>query len=822
MTATSHRPASPRARLLTHRTLLRRLLTMLLLAMTSTAYAFSGRATDNAFAALLAMPGAGPDNGEWNFPVSEDAHFDKEPALITYLAHQQKAGADFNAYRHFGTLLHHAIRAGKSTTALWLLQHGADPRLKLRDGNDNALTLAVQYQRRDVAAVLQNRFHMQAPPSAPAPAASSLPSDLRPEAVVALSYTSHRDYDMARQFLWVQANAVASGLPTPEVLANSDKAVAQWAALVAAMPPGVYAKLVDDDQAIGNLVTLHSRSAQALATALTSVPPVTLQRHADAAVNGVAMRAYVQPSYDTQQPSLAYSVPREVWTTLWKYLPGPHQYQKPTLAQSVPPDLWPALFASGYAEHDAAQGLGCLPADWTAADFKAAWPAMQTYFSDARQAVPGILLRDFRIGQLSCLSQQPPSQAAEKLMFLTTLGIREQFKGLDNTAIKAVDPALRAAMQPFIEQALSARSNPPRLVDATPRCTFELTAPWYRELLRHAVVGRDPYQVYVATVQLVEIPGKAECALHVGGADRVFRYVSGVVSTFAGFDENPRPSCPDPTDVYELWSPRDGRIERRPGAMANRDDYPQLIPVLDTRTRQRYYMVVGTSSMCNSNAGMPILVDLSPSGTTEPPGHGAAAGLDEALLEQCSGENGDIQCRGIAGMPSRSAVNPEPPHEPAMADAFKPLGVQEFIDIFRKPQHEAYLAAVLALDTTRLAAFKAEGVPGPWTAEAVRQVSTSALPVIEKRKRIAWLFADHLQLGQALAEGGEDAFAGLVEWLPQEDWWPVFSAYSQYQGPGYANLFQLKQKATDKGLTELACDVDRAQGLLCGERDTGP
>ena len=58
------------------------------------------------------MPGAEPAEGFWDFPKPDDLPVANQAALTAYLAKQQKAGADFNAYRHGGTLLHHAIRAG--------------------------------------------------------------------------------------------------------------------------------------------------------------------------------------------------------------------------------------------------------------------------------------------------------------------------------------------------------------------------------------------------------------------------------------------------------------------------------------------------------------------------------------------------------------------------------------------------------------------------------------------------------------------------------------------------------------------------------------
>ncbi|WP_170298951.1 hypothetical protein [Massilia eburnea] len=107
------------------------------------------------------MPGAEPETGSWNTPEPEGFSSDSEKSLIAYLARQQKAGADFNAYRHNGTLLHHAIRAGKPATALWLLQHGADPKLKA-EGAD-AMELCVRFNQPKVGKVLSEKYSMSPP-----------------------------------------------------------------------------------------------------------------------------------------------------------------------------------------------------------------------------------------------------------------------------------------------------------------------------------------------------------------------------------------------------------------------------------------------------------------------------------------------------------------------------------------------------------------------------------------------------------------------------------------------------------------------------------
>ncbi|HWU53846.1 MAG TPA: hypothetical protein VN153_13660, partial [Tahibacter sp.] len=123
--------------------------------------------TDDAFDALLSLPQAQPEQGEWNHAAPEgfDGHDGDEAALIAWLAACKDEGADFGELRHQGSLLHHAIRAGLDQTALWLLAHGANPLQTLGDAPDgaDALTIALQYRRSAVIDALLKRRDVRAP-----------------------------------------------------------------------------------------------------------------------------------------------------------------------------------------------------------------------------------------------------------------------------------------------------------------------------------------------------------------------------------------------------------------------------------------------------------------------------------------------------------------------------------------------------------------------------------------------------------------------------------------------------------------------------------
>ena len=134
----------------------RRLVATLLVAATTALHA-----QDNAFTALLSMPQGLPQGSA--FPPGPQGDDVDQKALQDQLAGALEAGEDVNAYLYGGTLLHHALRANLQDTALWLLAHGADPKLEVRDvesgkadGRD-ALQLAIVFRRWRVVDALLRR-----------------------------------------------------------------------------------------------------------------------------------------------------------------------------------------------------------------------------------------------------------------------------------------------------------------------------------------------------------------------------------------------------------------------------------------------------------------------------------------------------------------------------------------------------------------------------------------------------------------------------------------------------------------------------------------
>ena len=146
----------------TSTTLIRGRLARRLVATLLVAAATALHAQDDAFTALLSLPQGVPEDS--SFPPGPQGDDVDQKALQAQLATALQSGEDVNAYRYGGTLLHHALRANLQDTALWLLAHGADPKLEVQvvesgkpDGHD-ALQLAIVYRRwRVVDALLRRR-----------------------------------------------------------------------------------------------------------------------------------------------------------------------------------------------------------------------------------------------------------------------------------------------------------------------------------------------------------------------------------------------------------------------------------------------------------------------------------------------------------------------------------------------------------------------------------------------------------------------------------------------------------------------------------------
>jgi hypothetical protein len=612
-------------------------LLLLLLAFvlsTQPARAFSRQATDDAFAALLSMPGAQPEQGYWKFDLPDDFTPGSEAQLIRYLARKKKAGANFNAWRHYGTLLHHAIRADKSQTAIWLLANGANPNLSVKDRTANALELSIGYQRKKLVRLLMRKYGMQ--PKPPPPLRTALKDELQEFDHFKPGDNLATDVTRAREILHRIALMTNSTLPGNE----GDVIRKKWHTLSAKLSPTLRARVYDDEATLGNLITLYRFDASSLTQAITSLPVPLLQRHQQGLLQHLAQLSRLSRGRDNQ---LTYTIPAEVWRSLWQHVNAPLDYTKvPDLADKIAPELWPQLFASGYQNHHAPSALSCLPRAITAAELRALWPQLKTWFPDIEQSIVSILLKPFQIFAGYSCEGMAPNETIEKLAFLSSLGIHTKVHGLDLARWKDNSPELHAALEPFNAPP---ETTPPQITDAKSTCKFSLTPLWYAELSKHAVLGIGPDQsslVHIESVQLLEIPGQAECALLLGGEARLDPYVPMLFDSFTGPMRDPTPSCPDPTDQYEIWQHQNGKIIRLKTELGGEYEPSPLSPVQYGAKAARYYLNQGKSAYrCNAFENPPFLLQWQKIG-------GAWAllrvrttpALEQAILAQCRWKKG--------------------------------------------------------------------------------------------------------------------------------------------------------------------------------------
>jgi hypothetical protein len=756
--------------------------------------------TDAAFAALLSMPGAAPETGEWKFDVPEAFHGKTEQQLIRWLEQKKKEGANFNAYRHYGTLLHHAIRSHLEDTALWLLQHGADPRLKIGSSYDygavgeNTLSLAVERKQLRVAAILRQPPYSLAPPSTyhvPGPVLTDIealvqkatPQDLATPASVRRIISSLHTF-----------HSVDTGMLGYAKVLASNRAVLER------IPASAFPPALDDDETMkhwfGWISTLAPKD---FAEYLNKVPQPLLQSRIYAALHGMSQRTRVDFARDGRQgknPVDQANWRRLIFSRMPKALDSSLY---PPLLPHIETNFWPTLFERGYRIRNAGDELAAWMSQAKPEEFRQLWPLLLAQAPSLRQEGIRLLLKNFTPGSASdCgwewTSVQP--QLVEKAQFLVAQGVEKPRLELNPQCIRHSKPEIiksltaLGAIKPFEPPAK------PRFVPDTALCKFTFNDVWYQALYRNPVITDS---VYIDAVRVIDFPGESECALLVSGEQSLSPYYGGPHDGFTGPYEDPVPSCPDPVMGAEVWRlNRAGRIEKHPAEPIA----TYLLAVLrDTTDGHRYLLATTSGGRCSSDNA--FLLDWS-SVKGEP-----TLAVLEARHPAWQGFVQQVDPGSLAQHPPFRQYFPEvaDAQRGAAIDARRGGSVEMFVDAHRSAERAAYLKAVQDLDKPVLKAMEAGGVPSWWTREALRAVSTSAtLQLAEKRQRMAWLFKNHKQLAQALSS---DIADGMVAWLPREDWWPILKVW-----PGVSWLVGT---ARAQGKEALACDFEHATGLMCGE-----
>jgi hypothetical protein len=492
----------------------------------------TGAATDAAFAALLAMPGTQPIEGGWIIPPQDKPTPEDETELIERLKALKQAGAQFDAKRHGGSLLAHAIRAGKEQTALWLLRQGARTSDVVLDGQ-TAHQLALQYQRTAVARVLEERYGFKVAPSVASLAVNQSKAPLT-SAVSATPALSPRE--QARRLLAQQTHHFPN---------KADQQ--SWQTLSTQLTPADHAALFADGVLLPTLLSLMHEAEGGVETALSRLPQDLVQRHAQVVANFLARVSFVSYANGGKR---TYSAVARSWPALWSRIQTPLDYsQRPDLAEHVPPELWPGLIASGYHKPHL-RSTGCLLSALDANTFEALWPDIQRFFPDAGQWAPSLVLESYQLTG-SCYSTTP-QQTVKKLHFMRAQQVPGRLPPLSPQSLKQADePLLALAAEPFIEQ-----PKAPRLAPVALECQLDLDGTWVQALIDEKIGGAWP------SVQAIDVPGQNQCALFFS-TDTYGSWGPEVEDDFHdGPFANGRANCPDPPGHGEYWLKRDGRVQK--------------------------------------------------------------------------------------------------------------------------------------------------------------------------------------------------------------------------------------------------------------------
>lgn len=823
------------------------------------ALSFAGDPTDDAFDALLSLPQAQPEQGEWNHAVPEgfDGHDGDEAALIEWLAACKDEGADFAELRHQGSLLHHAIRAGLDKTALWLLAHGANPLQTLGDspGGADALSIAVQYRRLTVVDALLKRKDVRAPARRAALAGlwQSIPDsdgEATVEHLLALKLPLPEGKDaqillrtaLARRWYALalaltaqgvdrldldqpQAQGAGGALPAADVLETLDARVQQPLFGFYAVQPDdaadvdrVWAlkvrKPLTDAAFVRNLVQamldaprpppvrvdgLRHLPPEALSAALSDAPlfrrwvrwSATLApADGEWAFAALGTLPHERPAETVQAMLDGASWFREqpadgslaqAWRRVIAALPMPlPDSVHGKLWMFVPEALRNELLAKGYEPGDE-ELYNWLQSD-TVERIRTQWPALKA----AQPALVGKIHADLLHG---CLPEaRYPTWRLEdatvgKAQALLDGGARPDAPlMLDASCRGGTDAKTLAALERIgiVQPAASVAAE--RFRSVANDCRFD--AALWREALFDApqVGGLD-----ADGAQLLALPGSDQCGLLLWGGSFGGRTFF-TEDDFTGMQTfSP---CTDGENAAALWRIVDGHLQR--------SDLGELTPI------------GGATALVDTRDGTPLLltggISLGGCGETatnllawnEP---GAAVPLRSLPREDARVQAYYSHCAGAA------ARSQEPPSECQSADTWS-MSLHDFLDHHWGAERQRYLDAVLAMDSTALAALRQQPTPPHWTRDAILAVSTATLPLPDKRARTAWLFRDP-HLAQAI---DYDSARALRAWLPAEDWTPVLRALD-----GKTELLQVLQTEAeqDENGKALSCRLAKALKQRC-------
>ena len=459
------------------------------------------------------------------------------------------------------------------------------------------------------------------------------------------------------------------------------------------------------------------------------------------------------------------------------------------LWMSVPPEQRPNLLRMGYrpGNQEIAYWLerGNLEA------ILALWPQLKAAMPELAAHIHEPLLASFtpQTGY-TCNWGGVSQEILDKAHALLKAGARpDKPVVLDAGCAMATAPAILQSLKTagLIESHAPSAAEINRFVVEKPACHFSANDVWRRGLIKHRSLGDIP----IDGMQLISVPGEANCALLVWGGSAGGR-VGYVEDSFTGVQR--LSPCGDGHFATAIWRVTGETLQQTELGT----DMPAIqgaLPLRDTVSGDHILLVgaIGTGT-CGTGTPRQLLSwqsspEAKPGLLLLPRKHATM----QAFLHQC-------------GMPV------DDPYDcfPSEGEATEPN--LSFIDQHWASDRKSYLDAVLSLDYAVLRSQQKSGIFSEWLAQAINLVSKANMPIEDKRKRTAWLFRDPALLAQAMQSyTSHETLIGLVAWLPREDWRPVINAF---HGNGYMLDF-LRAEAESQSSPALACSFATALGRAC-------
>lgn len=803
--------------------------------------------TKTAFDALFSMTAEQQPEGFATSPpegfIGESAD---ESELINFLSMQRIQGADFNAYRHQGTLLHHAIRSGLNETVIWLLKHGANPMLRLETEQEgfDAMGIAIHTNAWNVVDILRQspaysrisatevaRFYWPIAFNSGKKSVTNMRNRFglphlqhNPEIVRSLLVTGlcNADISLVQELLNNEpALATQHGLDRSietcpalnnENKLNTDISFNEWKNAENSLQWPIMSYLMSQVKSKAQMdALLHSdlrqpwthlqvlrqamlnamRAEQAAAlTFFKAIPSAELNL---ALQNDYLLDRWLPLAADLPLPDLVWALqqidsknltavlPKIIelwdnaaatsrnaksladrvrrWTLLARQLTPPLPKGGNPFPYVVPIDTWPIWFTLGYTLDDE------IWANWirgvAPAQLQQAWPTITKFFPKVANRSLTWLVAPLSVGSIEDPIARLLSYGTVgsywyhdnllKAVFLYDLGLRVEpprWLATEFATSEWLKENDLLVSRGLVKLPPSTQRKQLEAVNSPPPCKPIVSAALRRALAPHAPLQTaDADALKIEWAEAIQIPGMEECAWLGGGGSSGGRLFIDEEDFFEGtWRLTP---CTDGNFQAAMWDEISGHWLKIPATAAG-----TMIPIRSKQNQEMAYVFsevglggCGTQSgelyrPTQTDDGKPTLVALNPG---DP--------LHDALALQCSFK-AISECFNIS-------------------DEMYNEGNSNSIQTYLSDDKKTFFAALDRLDRKALHKASEAGLFPQWLNEAVKRINeNSTWSLLEKRKRMAWLLAQHhLLLGL-----NEETLQGLLIWLPAEDWGPIIDA----------------------------------------------